>query len=65
LLRGAFLNHGRSIAQPTAGTDVVDLEPDEIATSELAVDGQIEDRKVTPTPLQLKAHTDGPDILWL
>ena len=60
-----FLNHCGSTAHPATGTDVVDFESDEIVASELAVDGQIEHRKVAPAPLQLKAYTDRPDILRL
>jgi len=44
-----------SIAHPPAGTHVIDFRPDEIATSELAVDRQIKQSEIalwleTPTP---------------
>ena len=36
-----FLDHGATISHPAAGAYVVDLQADEIATSELAVDREV------------------------
>ena len=37
-----FLDHGATVSHPAAGAYVVDLQADEIATSELAVDREVE-----------------------
>jgi hypothetical protein len=44
---------GRSIANSPAGEHVVDPQPDEVAAPELAVDRQIEHRKIASALLQL------------
>jgi hypothetical protein len=62
---GFFLDHGRSLANPPAGAHLIDPHPNEVATSELAVDGQIEHRKIALAVLQLQANTNCPDILRL
>src|SRR6516164_3110680 len=36
-----------------------------LTNPKLAVDRQIEHRKIALVSLQLKAHANGPDILWL
>jgi hypothetical protein len=41
---------------------VVDLQADEIATSELAVDREVEQGKISFPALQLKPNPNGPDI---
>src|SRR5215472_15912151 len=51
---GFLLDHRRPIADSPAGEYVVDPQPHEVATSELAVDGQIEHRKIALTALQLQ-----------
>ncbi len=60
-----LLDHGRSIPDPPTGTLVVDFQPNEFATSELAVDGQIEHREITPALLELEPDPNRPDVLWL
>jgi hypothetical protein len=62
---GLLLDHRRSIANFPAGEYVVDPQPHEVAASELAVDGQIEHRKIALAALQLQADTNCPDALWL
>jgi hypothetical protein len=62
---GLFLDHRRAIANSPAGGHVIDPQPNEVAAPELAVDGQIEHRKIALAPLHLEANTDGPDIPWL
>jgi hypothetical protein len=37
-----LLNYGRAVMDPTADTDIVDLQPHEIAPSEFAVDREVE-----------------------
>jgi hypothetical protein len=36
------LNYGRAVTDPTADADIVDLQPHEIASSEFAVDREVE-----------------------
>src|SRR3954452_18213404 len=58
-----FLDDRRSVANPSAGTHVIDPQPHQVAASELAIDGQIEHRKIALTPLQLEANANDPDVL--
>ena len=44
---GLFLDYRCSIANPPACAHVVDLEPNEVAAPQLAVNGQIEHREIT------------------
>ena len=60
-----FLNHGATVSHPAAGAYVVDLQADEIATSELAVDRKVEQGKISLPALQLKPNPNGPDIFRL
>ena len=62
---GLLLDHGRSIANSPAGQYVVDPQPREVAAPELAVDGQIEHRKIALAALQLQTNANCPDVLWL
>jgi hypothetical protein len=62
---GLFLDHRRSIANSPAGAHVIDPQPNEVAPPELAINGQIEHRKIALAPLHLEANTNGPDIPWL
>ena len=57
-----FLDHGATVSHPAAGAYVVDLQVDEIATSELAVDREVEQGKISLPALQLKPNPNGPDI---
>jgi len=50
---GLLLNHGRSNTNPPAGAQIVDLRPNKVAAPKLAVDGEIEHRKIALEVLQL------------
>jgi hypothetical protein len=60
-----YLDYGATVAHPAAGAYVVDLQADEIATSELAVDREVEQGKISFAALQLKPNPNGPDIFRL
>jgi hypothetical protein len=60
-----FLDHGATVSHPAADAYVVDLQADEIATSELAVDREIEQGKISFPTLQLKPNPNGPGIFRL
>ena len=60
-----FLDHGATVAHPAASAYVVDLQADEIATSELAIDREVEQSKISFPALQLKPNPNGPDIFRL
>src|SRR5215470_1202422 len=60
-----LLNDGRAIANSPASEHVIDPQPDEITAPELAVDRQIEHRKIASATLHLQLYSNGPDILWL
>ena len=62
---GLLLDHGRSIANSPGNGYVVDPQPHEVAAPKLAVDGQIEHRKIALAALQLQANTNCPDVLRL
>src|SRR6516164_8652544 len=60
-----FLDHGATVSHSAAGAYVVDLQTDEIATSELAVDRKVKQGKISFPDLQLKPNPNGPDIFRL
>src|ERR1700730_2735411 len=60
-----FLDHGTAVSHPAASAYVVDLQADEIATSELAVDREVEQVKISFPDLQLEPNPNGPDIFRL
>jgi hypothetical protein len=60
-----LLNEGRAIANSPASEHIIDPESDEIAAPELAVDRQIEHRKIASTTLHLQPYSNCPDILRL
>jgi hypothetical protein len=45
-------------------SNVLDLERDDIATTQLAVDCQIEHRQIARTSLYLQLGPDRPYVLW-
>jgi hypothetical protein len=59
------LNDRRAVAQPAADAQIIDLQTDEVAPPQFAVDRQIEHRKFAPARLDLKAGPDIPNFLWL
>src|ERR1051326_18814 len=60
-----LLNDRRAGADATANTDIVNPQPHEITTSELAVDREIEQREVAGSVLQLEPNSDRPHVLGL
>ena len=60
-----LLNDGRAIANSPASEYVIDPQPNEIAAPELAVDRQIEHRKIASATLHLQPYSNCPDILRL
>src|ERR1700730_13490123 len=60
-----FLDHSRSVANYASADHVIDRQPHEIATPELAIEGQVEHREIPPASFQLQANTNGPDVLRL
>jgi hypothetical protein len=42
--------------------DIYNPQPDQVASAQLAVDGQIEKRKIAQSAMNLETHTDGPDF---
>jgi hypothetical protein len=60
-----LLDYRRSIADRPARAHVVDFEPNEVAAPELAVNGEIEHRKISFAAFQSEPDPDRPDILRL
>src|SRR3984893_2541584 len=59
-----FLPDGGAIDGVSMGRDVVDLESHDIATAQLAVDGEIEHRQISGASLDLQLGPDRPNMLW-
>jgi hypothetical protein len=55
-----LLHDDRAGSNPTAPYDIVDAEPDQIASAQLAVDSEI-----SVSMIQLKSNPDGPDFFQL
>lgn len=53
-----FLDYSRSVANSASADHVIESQPDEIATLELAVDGQAEHREIPLASFQLQANTN-------
>jgi hypothetical protein len=49
----------------TAQSDVIDPKSNEIATTQLAVDGEVEQRQIALAVLELQPDANGPDLLRL
>lgn len=47
----------------TALDDIMDTQPNQIAATQLAIDGEIEKRKLSRSMIQLKAKPNRPDFL--
>jgi hypothetical protein len=62
-LAGLPLAHGCPIDRMTMRSNVLDPQADNVASSELAIDGQIEHREVACAPSDLQLGTDRPDVL--
>ena len=57
-----LLDHGPAVPHPATGAHVLDLQRDEIAAAQPAVDRELEQGKVALPTLQLKPDPDCPDI---
>lgn len=63
---GLVLHYDRACRDWVAMADVSDLEGEEIASAQLTVDAQIEERKLAyAAPLHLEANAQRPDVLDL
>ena len=59
---GLLLDDGRAVAKSTRAHQVAYLDLDEIAASQLAIDGQIEQRSVAQAPMFIEIEADRPNI---
>jgi len=57
-----FLANARSVNRISVRSNVLDLEGDEITASQLAVDGQIEQRQIAGSFLDLELGPDRPNM---
>jgi hypothetical protein len=57
------LTRRRSVNCITIGSNIIDPDGDYIAAPQLTVDGKIEHRQVTCTPLNLELGANRPDML--
>src|SRR5437764_14727095 len=61
---GFLLPHGGTVDRIAVRCNVFDLEGNDIAASQLAIDGQIEHGKVTDPSLDQQSGSDRPNVLW-
>ena len=61
---GFLLADRRSLNGVPVRGDVLDFESDDIATAQLAVDGEIEQRQVALAVCHLELGADRPDVFW-
>jgi hypothetical protein len=59
---GLPLAHSGAIDGVAVGCNVIDLNGDNVTSSEFAIDREIEQRQVAPLPVDLKLRPDGPDV---
>src|ERR1700730_14989577 len=59
-----LLTHCRTVNRISVRCDVLDLQSNDIATAQLAIDGHVEHGKVTDFALHLKLGPDRPHELW-
>jgi len=62
---GLLLHDHRPRRDPSALDDIVDTESNQIAAAQLAVDGEVEQRKLPGSMIQLQANPNGPDLFQL
>lgn len=62
---GLALQDRRPFLDLAGRHDIDDLHRDQIATAQLAVDGQVEESQVAKVLGQLKPNPDRPDMFWL
>ena len=59
-----MLDNRRPVSHAASRRDVVDPKANEIASAQLAIDGEIEQRQIAFALLHLKPDTNGPDFFW-
>jgi len=62
---GLPLHHNRAGCDVTALDHVVNAMPYQVAPSQLAVDGEVEQREFPGSTIQLQSNPDGPDLFQL
>jgi hypothetical protein len=60
-----LLHDNRASGDMTALHYVVHAKPDQVAPTQLAIDGEVEKRKLSGSMIQLQANPDRPDFLQL
>jgi hypothetical protein len=60
-----LLDNGSAVSDPAAGTNIVHLQPHEIAASEFAIDSEVEQGEIAGAVLQPKPDPDRPHLLGL
>ena len=60
---GLLLHDNRARGDVTALDHIVDAKPDQVASAQLAVDGEVEQREFPGSMIQLQSNPDGPDLL--
>ena len=56
------LDNRRPLSHTVAGSYVIDPKADEIATAQLAINGEVEHRQIAFATLDLKPDTNGPNL---
>jgi len=62
---GLFLHDDRPCRDMTALDYIVDVQPYQIATAQLVVDGEFEQRQFPRSMVQLQSNPNRPDLLQL
>jgi hypothetical protein len=62
---GFLLNHSSAVANMPCHADIVDPEPHEVASAQLAIKGEIEQSQIAATIFKLQPNADPPDPLRL
>jgi hypothetical protein len=62
--RGQLGNYDCAIANSTIRANVIHLQTHEIASSQLAVDSEIEHCEIALAAFELQTDPNGPDVLW-
>jgi hypothetical protein len=61
---GLPLPNGRTIDRIAIPSDIFDPQGDDVATSQLAVDRKVEQRKVAGPSFDQESCSDRPDLVW-
>jgi hypothetical protein len=59
---GLVLDNRRPVSHAAARGDIIDPKTDEIATAQLAVDGEVKQREIALAVLNLRSDANGPDL---